>query len=103
MKKCLDRYDGNLRLPIGSIGNLCLLPQRENRAKRDKTIYGDSSFLQKSSYTLADWEGKFTFTTKSDLSWIDDSTLDQDTFEKKYLAYLDARFNAMMKKIGENF
>jgi hypothetical protein len=103
MKKCLDRYDGNLRLPIGSIGNLCLLPQRENRAKRDKTIYGDSSFLQKSSYTLADLEGKFTFTTKSDLSWIDDSTLDQDTFEKKYLAYLDARFNAMMKKIEEHF
>lgn len=103
MKKCLDRYDGNLRLPIGSIGNLCLLPQRENRAKRDKTIYGDSSFLQKSSYTLADLEGKFTFTTQSDLSWIDDSTLDQDTFEKKYLAYLDIRFNAMMAKIKDNF
>ena len=103
MKKCLDRYDGNLRLPIGSIGNLCLLPQRENRAKRDKTIYGDSSFLQKSSYTLADLEGKFTFTTQSDLSWIDDSTLDQDTFEKKYLAYLDTRFNAMMDKIKNSF
>ena len=103
MKKCLDRYDGNLRLPIGSIGNLCLLPQRENRAKRDKTIYGDSSFLQKSSYTLADLEGKFTFTTKDDLAWIDDSTLDQNTFEKKYLAYLDVRFNAMMDKIQINF
>lgn len=103
MKKCLDRYDGNLRLPIGSIGNLCLLPQRENRAKRDKTIYGDNSFLQKSSYGLTDLEGKFTFTTKNDLAWIDDSTLDQSTFEKKYLAYLDARFNTMMEKIEANF
>lgn len=103
MKKCLDRYDGNLRLPIGSIGNLCLLPQRENRAKRDKTIYGDSSFLQKSKYTLAELEEKFTFTNKDNLSWIDDSTLDQDAFEKKYLDYLDIRFDAMVDKIKNNF
>ena len=103
MKKCLDRYDGNLRLPIGSIGNLCLLPQRENRAKRDKTIYGDSSFLQKSTYSLQDLEGKFTFTTQSDLDWIEDSTLTQTAFESNYLAYLDRRFMAMLKKIKENY
>lgn len=103
MKKCLDRYDGNLRLPIGSIGNLCLLPQQENRSKRDKTIYGDNSFLQKSTYTLANLEEKFTFTTKSDLEWLDDSTIDQEVFEKKYMAYLDTRFDAMIGKIGEYF
>jgi len=103
MKKCLDRYEGNLRLPIGSIGNLCLLPQRENRAKHDKTIYGDSAFLQKSKYSLQDLEEKFTFTTKRDLDWIEDSTLTQTTFEKKYLAYLDTRFHAMIKKIKDNF
>lgn len=103
MKKCLDRYDGNLRLPIGSVGNLCLLPQRENRAKKDKTIYGDSSFLQKSEYCLADLEEKFTFTTEKDLAWIDEPTLDQDMFEKKYLHYIDTRFNVMMDKIKDNF
>ena len=103
MKKCLDRYEGNLRLPISSIGNLCLLPQYENRAKRDKTIYGDNSFLNKSKYSLQELEEKFTFTTKNDLVWIEDSTLSQATFEKKYLSYLDNRFEAMMKKIEANF
>lgn len=103
MKKCLDRYDGNLRLPIGSVGNLCLLPQHENRAKKDKTIYGDSSFLQKSEYCLADLEEKFTFTTEKDLAWIDEPTLDQDMFEKKYLHYIDTRFNVMMDKVKDNF
>jgi hypothetical protein len=46
-----------------------------------------------------DLEGKFTFTTQSDLAWIDDSTLDQDTFEKKYLVYPAVSFNSMMGKI----
>ena len=103
MKKCLDRYTGNLRLPISSIGNLCLLPQSENRAKRDKTIYGDNSFLQKSNYTLSDLEDKFTFTSKNDLAWIDDETLDQATFEKNYIQYLDSRFDAMIAKIKANY
>lgn len=79
------------------------LPQHENRAKKDKTIYGDSSFLQKSEYCLADLEEKFTFTTEKDLAWIDEPTLDQDMFEKKYLHYIDTRFNVMMDKIKDNF
>ena len=59
--------------------------------------------IMNNHYTLADLEGKFTFTTHSDLSWIGDSILDQDTFEKKYLAYLDTRFKAIMDKIQINF
>lgn len=99
MKKCLDRYDGQLRLPIGSIGNLCLLPQRENRSKRDKTIYGDKAFLTKSKYTLPELETKFTFTKQLDLDWINDETLDKDQFEKRYLQFIDNRFEVLLEKI----
>jgi len=103
MKKCLDRYSGNLHLPIGSIGNLCLLPQHENRAKRDKTIYGDKGFLQKSNYSLSVLEEKFTFTTHTDLAWLEDTTLSQDVFEKKYFEYIDKRFASMINKISSTF
>ena len=34
MKKQLDAFNGDLRLPISSFGNLCLLPQYENRSKK---------------------------------------------------------------------
>lgn len=103
MKLCLDRYDGQLRLPIGSIGNLCLLPQRENRSKRDKTIYGDNAFLAKSKYTLAELETKFTFTKQSDLDWINDETLDKDQFERRYMQYIDERFYRLVDIIKNKY
>lgn len=96
MKKCLDRYNGDLRLPIGSIGNLCLLPQKENRSKRDKTIYSDGKYLTKSTYTLADLESKFTFTEQSDLEWLEDTTLDKAQFEARYMQYIDKRFSILI-------
>lgn len=103
MKKCLDRYEGKLRLPIGSIGNLCLLPQKENRAKKDKTIYDDEAFLKSSKYKLSQLEEKFTFTVKTDLEWLKDNSLDKDQFEQKYFKYIDSRFNKMIDKIKENY
>ncbi len=103
MKKCLDRYDGQLRLPIGSIGNLCLLPQRENRSKRDKTIYGDDVFLKKSKYTLSELENKFTFTQQKDLMWIEDQSLSRDQFEKSYMDYIDSRFNRLVNNIKSQY
>lgn len=103
MRRCLDRYDGQLRLPIGSIGNLCLLPQKENRSKRDKTIYDDGSFLQKSKYQLSELEGKFTFTEKADLEWINDDSLNCEQFEAKYMKYIDDRFATMVRKMKEKY
>ena len=102
MKKCLDRYNGDLRLPIGSIANLCLLPQQENRSKRDKTIYSDDKYLQRSRYTLSDLEKKFTITERNDLAWIEDSTLERNNFESKYNYYLDTRFNRLLSVLAES-
>lgn len=103
LRKCLDRYDGKLRLPIGCIGNLCLLPQKENRSKRDKTIYEDSSFLSKSQYSLSDLENKFTLTREDDLKWANDSSLSQEKFEELYLHYIDQRFANMVARIKEKY
>ncbi len=103
MKKCLDRYNGDLRLPIGSIANLCLLPQQENRSKRDKTVYSDDKYLQRSRYTLIDLERKFTITERSDLAWIEDPSLDKDTFESKYNQYLDTRFDRLLSVLAHHY
>lgn len=103
MKSRLERYNGDLQLPIGSIGNLCLLPQRENRSKQEKTIYCDDKFLQSSKYSLADLEKKFTFTLQTDLDWVDDNSLDMKQLENRYMAYIDARFARIMEIIKNNY
>lgn len=103
MKKNLDRYNGELKLPIGSIGNLCLLPQKENRSKKDKTLYDDDRYLRRSKYCLSDIESKFSFTTADDFTWLNTTTWSKDEFETKYRAYLDTRFNRLIDKIKANY
>ena len=68
MKKHLDRFDGKLRLPISSIGNLCLLPEYANRSKKDKTIYQDSDYLSKSKLTLDQIEKNYSLTIKNKIN-----------------------------------
>ena len=88
MKKRLDKFDGNLRLPISSIGNLCLLPEYANRSKKDKTIYEDTDYLNKSNMTIAQVEERYSFTKKEDLEWILDTSLPQDEFAKEYMTFI---------------
>lgn len=103
MRKCLEQYEGQLRLPIGSIGNLCLLPQYENRSKRDRTIYDDTTFLQKSKYQLTDLEQKFTFTVRSDLAWLTESSYPKEVFETRYNQFIDSRFSRMVSMIKSKY
>lgn len=103
MKKHLDRFDGNLRLPISSIGNLCLLPEYANRSKKDKTIYKDTDYLVKSKLTIEQIEEKYSFTKKEDLKWIDDYASTQVEFESSYMKFITDRFEAMKKKLLDNF
>ncbi|MBE6015873.1 MAG: DUF262 domain-containing protein [Lachnospiraceae bacterium] len=95
MKKHLDRFDGTLRLPISSIGNLCLLPEYANRSKRDKTIYDDTEYLKKSGLTIETIEEKYSFTKKEDLEWISDYSSSKDEFEKAYMSFIKTHFNNM--------
>lgn len=103
MKKHLDRFDGNLRLPISSIGNLCLLPEYANRSKKDKTIYEDTEYLKKSKLTIEEVEEKYTFTKKNDLDWIYDNSSSQAEFENQYKWFIRNRFEEMKKKLEENY
>lgn len=103
MKKHLDRFDGKLRLPISSIGNLCLLPEYANRSKKDKTIYDDNEYLKKSKMKIEDIENNYSFTSKTDLEWLNDETLPMDEFEDKYRQFIKAHFEKMKKKLIENY
>ena len=103
MKKHLDRFDGNLRLPISSIGNLCLLPEYANRSKKDKTIYEDSDYLKKSNMTIEQIESKYSFTSKSDLQWITDMSSSQDEFTKAYMGFIKTHFENMKRVLRIHF
>lgn len=79
-------------LPIGSIANLCYLPEYQNRAKGSKTFYQDMSYLH--GLTLQEIEEKYSFTTEDQLTWID---MDYDkgdfnVLQEFYLAFLNERF-----------
>lgn len=103
MKKHLDRFDGRLRLPISSIGNLCLLPEYANRSKKDKTLYEDTSYLKKSKTKLEDLETLYTFTQKNDLEWLSDYSSSETEFKKSYYDFIKSHFNNMTNIILSNY
>lgn len=100
MKEKMDKYSDDFRLPISSIANLCLLPEYENRQKKDKTIYQDKYYLSKVK-NIDGIESKYTFTIKSDLAWLDDD-LSEDQFKTAYFDFLNNRYKKMKQKIQEN-
>jgi len=103
MKKKLDRFDAELRLPISSIGNLCLLPQYANRSKQDKTIYSDTAYLKKSNLSLKEVEDQYTFTTENDLAWLEDDSLTKEQFEYAYMRFIENHFNRMKERLLDHF
>ena len=79
-------------LPIGSIANLCYLPEYQNRAKGSKTFYQDTSYLH--GLTLGEIEDKYSFTTEEQLAWVDMDYEkgDFDALQEFYFAFLHERF-----------
>ena len=103
MKLRLEKYNGEIRLPISSIGNLCLLPEYPNRSKGEKTIYQDSNYLTKSNITIKEVEQKYSFTTENDLEWLEDTNLMPDEFEDAYRKFINKRFERIKEKIIQYF
>lgn len=95
MKKQLERFNGVLRLPISSIGNICLLPEEYNRAKGERTIYQ----YQTQEFLTYEIENKYTFTEKEDLSWIEDFNISQEELKKRYYDFIDKRFEKIKEKL----
>lgn len=103
MEKQLKRFEGKLKLPISSIGNLCLLPESANRSKRDKTIYMDKEYLKKANLTIEEVESKYTFTSKSDLEWIIDFQSTEDEIKDNYMQFINNRYKRIKERILEKY
>ncbi|MBP3741435.1 MAG: DUF262 domain-containing protein [Treponema sp.] len=96
MKTKLEKYNGDLRLPISSFGNLCYLPSILNRQKKEKTIYQDKNY--RNCVRLEEVEEKYTFTQEKDLAFLDED-LTADAFKKKYFEFINLRFTRMLDKL----
>lgn len=103
MKQRLEQYGGQLKLPISSFGNLCLLPQYENRSKGKKTIYQDGEYLRKSNITIDYIEENYSFTKKTDLEWIEKDNLSMEEFKEAYMTFINNRFEKIMDIIRSSF
>lgn len=104
LKKHLEKFDKNnseIHLPISSIGNICLLPEYNNRRKKGKTIYQDKLYkeaIEKEDITLDTIEEKYTFTKEEDLSWIE-KDLSFPELRGEYINFIDKRFEIICDKI----
>lgn len=101
MKDLIKRTSESGGLPISCVANLCYLPEYENRSKGKKTFYQDTGYLTR--VTLQDIEKKYSFTSKTDLEWVD-LPFDMGDFEdlkNEYLAFLQARFEIQKLRFYE--
>lgn len=99
-----NEWDG---LAISSIGNLCYLPEYDNRAKGPKTIYQDKKYLDYLATVkipISDIEEKYTFTNESMLEWINEKYTKNDygKFKSYYTQFLRKRFDMMKEKFYES-
>ena len=95
MKKQLERFNEQLRLPISSIGNMCLLPDYYNRKKGEKTIYQ----YKDETLSIEEIEKKFSFTEKEDLEWINDNNIEMKELKTKYINFINKRFEKIENKL----
>lgn len=101
MKEKICSFSDDFRLPISSIANLCLLPEYNNRTKKDKTIYQDESY-KSNLRSMTEIEQKYTFTIESDLAWLNQSGLSEEQFKNAYFEFLEKRYGKMKEKIRQN-
>jgi hypothetical protein len=87
-------------LPINHVGNIALLPQAENRGKRDKTIYeyyDNENMTEEEKANRISTLENYTFTSRSDLAFVGQiNDVESDTMsllaaKKEYLEYIKKR------------
>ena len=87
-----------LKLPISSIGNLCYLPDVDNRAKGKKTIYEDQGYLK--GRNIQEIEEKYSFTVHDNLRWLENENITTEEFENAYYSFVLTRWEKMKEKIS---
>lgn len=88
-------------LNISSVANLCYLPEKLNRVKKDKTIY-QVGYEDKELLAIED---RYTFTQENDLDWLtvlDYDYQDYEVLESLYHKYLSERFEKQKEKFFVN-
>lgn len=103
MKERLSMFNGELRLPISSFGNLCLLPEYANRSKGKKTLYQDVDYLRRTNLSISFIEENYSFTKSEDLDWLNDNTLSAEEFKDAYYKFIQKRFDYMKSIILNRF
>lgn len=92
MREKLAKYKNKLSLPVSSFGNICLLPEWDNRTKKEKTIYQDKKYREALGDRLGIIEENYTFTNENMFKFLENDNLEADEFEMQYLKFLDKRF-----------
>lgn len=95
-------------LPISCIGNLCYLPEYDNRKKKQNTLYQDKAYLDylnQNGTDISAIENKYSFTKKEDMDWLNNMYADQDyeIFLDEYKKFLGKRFKTMKKMFYKYF
>lgn len=87
-----DLTVGQQRLyPISAVGNLCYLAAKDNRAKREKTLYEFSE--DRPAFTTDDqFKECVLYPEKSEISFIDYNNVD---FRNSYIQFLSNRHNTL--------
>lgn len=86
--------DNDEELPISAIGNLCYLPVKDNRSKRDKTIYEYA--LDRPSLTFhEDFLKLIDYPSRTELEFID---CQKEEFVSQYEKLVDARTKRLFEK-----
>lgn len=101
LKSKLSKFQSNSqgRLPISSIGNICLLPEWDNRKKKDKTIYQDNDYLLKIENKIEIIQSKYTFTSPEMLNWIEKDYQSFDELNNDYLNFINSRFKSQKDEV----
>lgn len=92
-------YKNEISLPISSFGNICILPQWDNRKTKDRVIYDDSDYMEKVKRDLNNIEEKYTFTEISMFDFLKDKSLTEIEFQDQYMNFLNERFKIQSEKI----
>lgn len=101
LKDKIKRYGEKNRLPISSFGNICLLPEWDNRTKKDSVLYDDKKYLNALGEKIAVIEKDFSFTKREDFDYLNIEGLDFDDFKKSYQTFITNRFELQKKLIIE--
>lgn len=87
--------NNNLKLPISAVGNLCYLPVKTNRGKRNKTIYQYAD--ERPGLTSEkDFIKAIDYPSINDFVFLDYA---QDDFKESYLELIDKREATIKKKL----